>query len=382
VVGFLLGLCGECVVNLKTAQRAECVQRVIKIITEKTDVTLESILRHPHRVRYWVLLTDSCTSGLSKCGNSSGISSVDCIRVPDGCDGLVMRHLMCPVVPEMDAPSLSNSHNCNDVSSYLKFSAQELVPWETVTDLTLRVSALSDLSTPYDEDDTSAPSSSRTSTMRSTYRRRHLASAKRRRLQCGLDASNLSRSLTEDIHESDSTWMLLGASMIAEQLSSSLTSPFSCISNASHPGLAALDHLRGTTYRFPRVYSAGYLWEVFYPHMLILLKAPALAASEGLSLMGHLGECAAAPTIPTLLLCTTFYVSRANTHTHPHITRTVCRSCDIDIRPRHENSSRAGRVGADQQYRTMQSASTVRTHIGAIRSNQRLDAQPFEREGG
>lgn len=48
--------------------------------------------------------------------------------------------------------------------------------------------------------------------------------------------------------------------------------------------------LRGTIYQFPRVYSADYLWELFYPHMLILLRTPALAASEGLSLMGHLGE--------------------------------------------------------------------------------------------
>jgi hypothetical protein len=310
VVGFLLGLCGECVVNLKTAQRAECVQRAISIITEKTDVTLESILRHPHRVRYWVLLTDSCTSGLSKCGNSSGSgsSSVDCMRVPDGCDGLVMRHLKCPDVPELKGTSPSHSDNCNDVSSFMKFSSQELVPWEAVTDLTLRVSALSDLSTPYDEDDTAAPSSSSAATRRSTYRRRHLASAKRRRLQCGLDVSNLSRSLTEDINESDSTWMLLGASMIAEQLTSSLTSPFSDISTASHPGIAVLNQLRGAAYHFPRVYSAGYVWEVFYPHMLILLRAPTLAASEGLSLMGSLGECAAAPIIPALLLRTILYL--------------------------------------------------------------------------
>ena len=351
MVGFLLGLCGECVVNLNTAQRAECVQRAISIITEKTCVSLERILQHPHRVRYWVLLTDSCTSGLSKCGNSTSGSGVDCIRVLDGCDELVMRHLKCPDASEMQGTSLSPSKNCDAVSSYLKFSAQELVPWDTVTDLTLRVSALSDLSTPYDEDDTSAPSSSSAAARRTTYRQRHLASAKRRRLQCGLDISNLSRSLAEDINESDSTWMLLGASMIAEQLSSSFTRTFSDVISASLPSIAVVttttataaaaaettttaatttvaettttaatttvaetattetaaetatetaaetaaaasefEPLRGTIYQFPRVYSADYLWELFYPHMLILLRTPALAASEGLSLMGHLGE--------------------------------------------------------------------------------------------
>lgn len=294
--------------HLNMVQRAECVQRAISIITENTAVPLESILLHPHRVRYWILLTDSCTAGLSTCGNSSGSGSVgvgvDCMRVTDGCNTLVMRHLSCPVVSVTHSTSLSSSEKSTDVSSYLKFSAQELVPWEAVTDLALRVSALSDLSTPYDEDDTIAPSSS-AATRRSTYKQRYLASAKRRRLQCGLDVSNLSRSLTADINESDTTWMLLGASMIAEQLTSALTRPYSDDSAASHTDITAaaaaagsdLNVLRGRTYQFPRVYSAGYLWDVFYPHMLILLRAPALAASEGLSLMGHLGERAVAPFI-------------------------------------------------------------------------------------
>lgn len=313
----MLGLCGECVVSLSAAQRAICVQRAISIITEKTGISVESILLHPHRVRYWMLLTDSCTHGLSKAGNSrgSGISAMDCIRTPEGCRGLVMRHLRCddtPNIPGNNSEDGSTSCPSGDhsltlrVSSYLKFSAQELVPWESVTDLALRVSALSDLSTPFDEDDTAGSSSSSAASRRLTCRRRHLASVKRRRVQCGLDVSNLSRTQTDATNESDTTWMLLGASMVAEQVLSTLTTSSSEAVNASHSGMTAaereLEASRGASYRFPRVYSPEHLWEVFYPHMLVLLKAPALAAAEGLALMCHLGECAAVAVV--LYQCT------------------------------------------------------------------------------
>jgi hypothetical protein len=58
IVNCLLQICSQCIVNIKeTERRAEFMQKIVMIIMRHLDVSFESILKEPYRVRHFLYTT-------------------------------------------------------------------------------------------------------------------------------------------------------------------------------------------------------------------------------------------------------------------------------------------------------------------------------------
>lgn len=268
IVRFLLAMCAECIAHEKDPlKRSHGVDRVVSIIVEYTTVSIETILRHPYRMRYFLL------TGLSD--RTYWRTAPTSVPTLMDSDDIVMKHLFhCASLREAVKSNCGDGGKQGDVSSRNKMKygcVEELVPWEMVTDEAVGALILSEITGPCKDEESDYLSCSFLLDKRLTARRRNILRVTRRMAHCGLNVSG-SQCSQDGSHR---VWSLLGVAMIAEHLFTSR-----CTSTG---GLFE-------SHRLQAVFSTPHLWATFYPMLFSLLRNPTLSSVEGLRLASSLGK--------------------------------------------------------------------------------------------
>lgn len=281
VVRFLLTLCAECIALEKdVAERSRGVARVVSIITDHTRVSLETILKHPYRARYFLF------TGLSdpRHWRAAPTPATTAMRSDD----LLMKHLSrCAPCREVTRGSSRGVGSQGDISGYRNrdrnagcVCVEELVPWEMVTDEAVAALIASDTACYREDEESDDPTSS---TLRLMTSRRNELRVSRRMSHCGLDVH------VHDVRGkgrgSHGAWSLLGVAMVAE---------YALMSRCSFTGG------RSELYMLPTVFSTAHLWTTFSPMLFSLLRSPRLAPFEGLRLASSLGKVRGSDTFHVL----------------------------------------------------------------------------------
>lgn len=273
IVWFLLALCAECIVHEKNIlERSRAVERVASIITGHTQVSVETVLKHPYRARYFLFA--SLSDRRHWRASPTTPSTATTMRINE----LLMTHLFRRF--PCGESTRGNSRGAGEQSGISGYRdkgcvcLEELVPWEMVTDEAVAALIASDTACDQlDEESDDVTSSS----LRPVARRRDDLRVKRRILHCGLDV-DVDVAGPQGSRQGGGThrvWSILGAAMVAEHV---LTSRRTITGGQSE------------LYMLPAVFSTPHLWATFHPMLFSLLRAPALAVVEGLRLASSLGK--------------------------------------------------------------------------------------------
>ena len=260
---YLLTFCAECIVLEKnTLERSRGVERVMAIITNHTQVSLETILKHPYRARYFLFTS---LSDLRQ-WRAAPTLAMTAMRSNE----LLMKHLLhCVPYHEDTRGSNRGAGRRGHISGYSNTGCvcvEQLVPWEMVTDQAVAALIASDIACLHMDEESDG--------LRPLNRRRNELRVSRRMMHCGLDVDMDGRDRGR-VRGSHGAWSLLGVAMLAEHV---LTS------SRTFTGGQSESHM------LPVVLSTAHLWTSFCPMLFSLLRSSRLAPFEGLRLASSLGK--------------------------------------------------------------------------------------------